>query len=289
MNSFARLGRYFVAGPVIAVALCAVANPALAGVIGGTLVTNFTFDNLAIGSTPPQTAPAIDPQPQGQIYAIGGFPDSPPVTGTVTIQNAGTLSKAAQMSTTQGGIGALYVDTQFSTTGSKVGVSFDLVIVDAPSSGVPQNGQAFVIQSFGTTPSSGVDRVFRFAASPTGATGGTFGLRNNTDGALVTIGSYNEGTAYHVELQIDFATQTLDAFLDGALVADNFALVSATTNILEHFIFLNGVEGQTNRVAFDNLVTIGDVRAFTVPEPTTLSLFGMAAVSFGWARRRRRA
>jgi hypothetical protein len=188
------------------------------------------------------------------------------------------------MSTTQGGIGALYVDTQFSTTGSKVDVAFDVVIVDAPSSGVPQGGQAFVIQTFGTG-----GRVFRFAASPTGATGGTFGLRNNTDGALVTIGSYNEGTAYHVELQIDFATQTLDAFLDGALVADNFALVSATTNILEHFIFLNGVEGQTNRVAFDNLVTIGDVRAFTVPEPTTLSLFGMAAVSFGWARRRRRA
>jgi hypothetical protein len=274
------------AGAAVFAILAAAAAPANAGFIGGNQVTDFNFDGLPIGSTPPTTYPAQDPQPQHKVWAIGGFPDTGPVTGTVTVQNAGGLSNAAQMSTNQAGTGALWVDTAFSTSGSKMGVAFDLVIVDAPTPGaIPQNGQAFVMQAFGEGA-----RVFRFAATPTGATGGEFGLRNNTDGALIPIGSYDEGTAYHVELQLDFATQMLDALLDGVLVADDLAFVDAgRTALQELFIFQNGVDGQTNTVAFDNLVTYDNVSAFSVPEPTSIALLGAGLAGLGWVRRRRRS
>ena len=266
------------------------AAPASAGIIGGNQVTDFTFDSLAIGSTPPQTFPAVDPQPQQNIYAIGGFPDSGPVTGTVTVQNVGTMSKAAQMSTNQGGTGALYVDTQFVASGSKMDVAFDINVVNAPSTGIPQdtanapNGQAWVMQAFGSG-----GRVFRFVVTPTGASTGNFALRNNTDGDVITIGNYTEGSTHHVEIQADYGTKTIDALLDGSLVANDLPFVEAATSDLEElFIFQNGVEGVDNVVAFDNLITTNNVREFTVPEPGSLLLFGTAAAGFGLLRRRRR-
>ena len=69
----------------------------------GTVISNYNFDSQNIG----------DPAADG--VSTGGFPDSPPYTGTVTVQNVGTMTKAAQMITTQGGTGAQYVDTSFDT------------------------------------------------------------------------------------------------------------------------------------------------------------------------------
>lgn len=262
--------------------------PAAALPYGANVITDFNFDGDPLGAPLPTTFPGVAPTPQHTVYAVGGFPDSGPLTGTVTVQNVGSLNHAALMTTTQGGIGALYVDTQFSTVSDRVLVSFDIHIVDVPTTGLPQagttapGGQAFVIQAFGNGPNA-QNRVFRFVATPTSATGGTFGMRNNTDGELVTLGSYSEGTTYHVEIEANFINQTVDVALDNALVLDDLPFVSFTTNLFELFVFQNGVEGQTNSVAFDNLVTA------EVPEPAALALLMGGLAGLGLSRRRRRA
>lgn len=252
-----------------------------------TVFTDFTFDGDPLGSAPPTTYPAVDPYPQQNVYAIGGFPDTGPVTGTATVQNVGTMFHALEMTTTQGGTGALWVDTQFITVGNKAVVSFDLNVEATPLTGIPQavtgatNGQAFVIQAFAST----ADRAFRWVVTPTSAGGGDFGLRNpGAAGDLTVVGSYSNNTVYHVELDLDFGAQTLDAFLDNASIATNFPFVEPASNLAELFIFQNGVEGETNKVAFDNLITTA-----TVPEPASVLLFGGGILGVGaWRKRPRK-
>ena len=269
-----------------AILTAAIAAPAGAAPVGyDTLLTDFNFDTVAIGATPPTTFPGVDPYPQHQVYAIGGFPDTGPVTGTVTVQNVGGMSHAAQMTTTQGGTGSLYVDTQFESIGKRAAVSFDLNVVTTPTTGIPQsvpnaqNGQAFVIQAFGNNGAS-VDRAFRWVVTPTSGTGGIYGLRNNTDGDIVPVGTYTNGITDHVELDLDFRSHTLDAFIDNTHVADDFAFVAPVSNLAEYFIFQNGVEGQTNTVAFDNLVTYEDT-----PEPSSILILASGLFALGLRRK----
>lgn len=261
--------------------------------VGGNEITDFNFDSDTAGSPPPTTYPSADATPQHDIFAIGGFPDTGPLTGTVTVQDAGTMHNAAVMNTTQGGTGALYIDTAFSTTGNKISTSFDIAILAMPTTGIPQdtvhapNGQGFVIQAFGNGPAA-QNRAFRFVATPTDATSGNFGLRNNTDGDIIVIGSYQLGQTYHIQIDADFLSQTLDAYIDESLAANDFGFVDPTTNITEDFIFQNGVEGETNTVAIDNLVIYDNITAFgSVPEPVTLSLFGAGLAGMIAARRRK--
>jgi hypothetical protein len=279
-------------GAFLALAAFSAAGPANAvPFAGGNEVTNFNFDSTPNGSTPPTTYPGVDSYPQHDIYAIGGFPDaggSP--TGTVTVQDVSTMSHAAVMTTAQSGTGSLYMDTQFHTSGNKVSTSFDLAILAMPLTGLSQatgtapNGQGFIIQAFGNTP-GGVDKVFRFVATPEG----NFGLRNNTDGDLIIVGSYVLGQTYHVQIDTDFATQTLDAYIDDTLVADDFAIVTpGASDFEEYFIFQNGVDNAENKAAIDNIVTYDNIRAFgAVPEPITLALFGAGLGGIAAVRRRK--
>jgi len=242
-------------------------------------ITNYNFDAQSIGDV---AADGVIP---------GGFPNnlvesvSNPRTGTVTVQNVGTMSKAAHMVTTQSGTGAQYIDTSFNTGGATLAsVDFDVNIVDVPTTGLPQatttypQGQAWVFQTFGAGPSA-QNRVFRFVATPTSGSGGIFAMRNSTDGDLIAIGSYTEGQTYHVQVLADFVLQTVDVSLNNTLVAADLPFVSLTTSMTEHFIFQNGVAGMTNSVAIDNIVT-------AVPEPSSLALLGVGAIAL--LRRRRK-
>src|SRR4051812_5918382 len=110
----------------------------LAPVSNGADIADYNFNSSAIGSTPVTTAPGTDALPQSNLYAIGGFPDSGPFTGTATVQNVGGMSKAVQLTTTQGGTGALYLDTQFLVATNLVSLSFDINILDVPTTGLPQ-------------------------------------------------------------------------------------------------------------------------------------------------------
>jgi hypothetical protein len=251
----------------------------------GQLVTDFTFDDQSIGSTPTTTTPGVDPQPQQHVYAIDGFPDTGPYSGSVTVNNAGTMSKAAVMTTTQGGTGSQYMDTQFLTNGPQITVDFDLDVIDVPTTGLPQsatsipNGQAFVIQAFAES-GGGNDRVWRFAASPTSATGGIFGMRDNSGGDIIPFATYNEGDTHHFKIVSDYSTDTVNVFMDGNPEVVGAPFVNAgATGMDELFIFQNDVEGQTNSVAIDNIVT-------AVPEPASISMLGLGALAL--ARRKRK-
>jgi hypothetical protein len=259
-----------------------------------TPVVNINFDSLSVGSPVTGDLSVGNPgSPETNPYGIGGFPDTPPYNGTVTVQNTTGLTKAALMTTTQGGTGSQYLDTQFLTgVSNAVDVSFDLNVADVPGTGLPQsgggaaNGQAFVVQGFGNSTLGGVVRAFRFVVAPTTATTGSLALRNNTNGDVNSIGSYTEGDDHHVELVLDYGAQTLNAYLDNSLVASNVPFVDAgvtngnLTDLEELFIFQNGVEGQTNSVAIDNIQV-------SVPEPATLGLMAIAAPML--LRRRRAA
>jgi hypothetical protein len=247
-------------------------------------ITDFNFDNLNIGDPLPTTAPSVDPQPQHIVYSTGGFQDDPTYTGTNVVGNAGTLSKAAIMTTAQSGTGSNFVDTQFLQNAETEIVSFDLDVLTTPTTGLPQsapnapNGQAWVMQAFETANPN--NRAFRFVIAPTTATGGVFGLRNNTDGDIIPIFNYTNGDTHHIEIDANFVSATVNAFVDATQVASGLPFVEAPGNpdgLDELFIFQNGVEGVTNQVAFDNLVTT------TVPEPTSFVLLGLGGITFGSA------
>ena len=229
-----------------------------------TIVTDYNFDSVALGQNVPTTYPGVAPLPQQTVYAIGGYPNDgdqllqgdPGLTGSVTVQNVGTMSHAALMTTTQAGTGALWMDTALLAPARIFDLSFDIDVVTAPTSGLAQsaggapNGQAFAINVFGLDS----QRLFRFAASPTSATGGNFGLRlPGASGDLLTFGNYTDGDTYHVDMTADFSTDTMNVSLNGVQVVTNADLVNPGHGVSEIFMFQNGVDGVANSVALDNI------------------------------------
>lgn len=251
------------------------------------IITNFNFAGVPLGSRPPTTFPSVDPIPQSTLYSIGGFPDTGPVTGTVFVQNALTIAgqpaRGAVMTTTQGGTGAQYLDTQFLVTAPLALIQFDLNVMQMPATGLPQpapgalNGQAFAVNVFGLDSL----RLFRFAVTPTSATGGDFGIRlPDGPGTILPFGSFTLGETHHFQFLLNFSAGTVSVYMDGQFETTQ-ALLNPGSGISEIFMFQNGVEGITNQIAIGNIMT-------TVPEPgTTAALWIGAAALVVHARRRR--
>jgi hypothetical protein len=266
--------------PIVAALLCSTQGTASAA-----QVANFNFDGDPLGAPVPTTFPGVDTLPQDTVYAVGGFPDVGPLTGTVTVQNVPGMNHAAVMNTNQGGTGALYIDTQMLVPAASFTFSFDINVLGIATAGFPQagvgalNGQAFAIQLFGLDSL----RILRFAVSPTSDTTGNFGYRlPGAAGDLVTFGSYTEGETHHIDFAGNFNTGLMNVYLDGSLAAANAALVSPGTGISEIFMFQNGIEGQTNSIALDNIT-------LSVPDSgSTVALFGIAFAGLAVVAQRQR-
>lgn len=248
---------------------------------------NMNFDSQNVGEQITTTTPSA-PSPVINAYATGGFPDVGPYTGTNTVVSPLGLAKAVLMSTSQAGIGANWMDTQFLASGDKISLDFDIRMVAQAASGYPQvggpnslNGQLFAIQAFALD----TNRVWRFAATPTSATTGEFGMRNNTDGDLISIGAYNVGDDHHVSILANYLTNTVDVSVSGVGTLTNLPFVTAQPlngGMSEFFFFQNGLDGSDNQVALDNIV------GATVPEPASLAIWSGLIVAAAVVHRRRR-
>jgi len=243
-------------------------------------LADFNWDHLTNGSSLPTTTPAVDSIPQDVVYST---------VGSVVVGDAGSLTKAAVLSTSTAGIATTFIDTQFSNVPTTRTVTdFDLTVITTPATGLGQvtasapNGQAFAIQAF--MYSGG--RQWRFVVAPNahGAFDGYFGMRNNTDGDIVLFGSYENGDTHHFRIFADTNSDTVSVYMNDMVtpVMTNFPTVAALPSpdgVAEYFMFLNGVDGEPNEIAIDNFVVF-------VPEPASLLLMaGGAAMVL--ARKRR--
>jgi hypothetical protein len=113
------------------------------------------------------------------------------------------------------------------------------------------------------------------------ATSEVFGLRNNTNGDLMVGGNYTNGSTYHVRIEADFLTWTIDAFINGTGIANDLPFAHPTTKFSELVIFYNGMDGVTNTVTFDNTAS------FDVPTPAPIAPLAAGLFGPGILRRQR--
>jgi hypothetical protein len=283
------------------VLLALVAVLCMPGMASAELVMNVTFDSDTIGSAPLTGASG---SPITQIGALGGYTataySSPPTAamGTILVDNVAGMSKAAVLTTnsTNGAIGALFMDTGLSMVSSQLGVKFDIGVLAAPTAATAQApyylngttdtaGVLFGVRAYANTVGAW---AFSFAVAPTSETGGVFALRDITNTQLTTFGSYVEGQKYNIALSADYSLGTLNAYVDGVLGYSGYPLrtgaVGGPTSTSELFIYFNGESGSANQVAIDNIQVYNT--AAPVPVPAAVWLLGTGLVGLIGIRRR---
>jgi hypothetical protein len=254
------------------------------------------FESDTVGSAPGvNLAPG---NPMTQPSAIGGYaPDyeSPPTaaSGTIVVGTPSGASKEAVMTTNSANkeLGALWMDVNgFTLPGQKTLTSFDINVLAAPENATSQpkslgGGTAGILLGLNvyTASDQGSDWSFRFAAAPTSATGGVFAFRSPDNLSLIPFFNYDNGSQYNVSILADYSTGKLNAYVDGMQSLTDYAFWAGggKTNVVtdEMFFHLNGEDGFQNSVSLDN------IRAAAVPEPTTLvvwSLMGICISAFAW-------
>jgi hypothetical protein len=273
----------------------ALAYPALAD----NQFMNINFDGDTIASQPATNTTVT--YPITQPYAIGGYDPDPdpnngayespptPADGTILVGDAPGISKGAILTTDPGNnqIGALWMDTEYNQSSQVMKLSFDLNVLNAPSALTAQTkflngnpadpvGILLGVNSF-QSGNSGFD----FAAAPTSSSGGVFGVRTADNTGLTSFFNYTNGDSYHIELDANYSTGTVDAYVNGTLEESGAPMQSGIVpgaNPDETFIFLNGQPGDANSVAIDNIEA-------SVPEPASL---GLLAIGGGALLMRRR-
>jgi hypothetical protein len=274
---------------------------AMSGVASAEQFMDINFDGDAIGSAPGTGATG---SPVTMIGALGGYTatdyNSPPTAdnGTIIVDNVAGMSKAAVMATatSNGEVGALFMDTGLSLDARKFDMSFDISILASPATltgqsgyhldgGVDTLGLLFGARAYESTVGSW---AFSFAVAPTSETGGVFALRDATNTQLTSFGTYVEGQKYNIALSTDYDTGTINAYVDGVLCYSGFPSrtgvipSSNTPNTSELFFYLNGESGYSNQVAIDN------IQGNTVPEPSSIVLLitaGLGMLAVAWRRR----
>jgi hypothetical protein len=273
------------------------------GLLAGTVLSSsaahaapfidINFDADADGSAP--SVDSTPPNPMVQPYAIGGYTltteDNPPTpaNGSILVGDIGGMSNAAIMTSNaaNGVLGALWIDNNgFSQVSQQVTLSFDVNILDAPTTATVQPkildggfataGILLGMNTFGTAQGT------RFAAAPTSATGGVFAIRTPDNSGLQSFFNYTEGQTYHIDLVSNYDTGLVGTYVDGVFTGNEaFATgPSALVSTQEFFFHLNGELGNANSVALDNIVA-------SVPEPTGIALLALGAGALLLRRRRR--
>jgi len=289
----------------------AVASSALAVVLGcvlggasaasASVMTPFmdvNFNSDIVGAAP---STGVSGSPISIPGALGGYDSDPfPVSdpgykspptascGTILVNDAGSLTKAAVMTTNpaNGELGALFIDTHFSQASQSLTLSFDLNVLAAPTNATAQvktlNGSGSAGIFFGINTYADSAWAARFAVAPTSARGRVFAIRTPNNADHQSIIDYAEGTTYHLDLVSDYSTGLVSTYVNGVATGSKaFASgpLPGVPTTSEIFMHLNGESGFTNQLAIDNIVA-------AVPEPASLGLCAVGAV--GLLRRRSR-
>jgi len=253
---------------------------------------DINFDGDSIGSSPATGSLPSLPGALGGFTATDYFSPPTAANGTILVQGS---DKAAVFSsaTTNGAVGALFMDTGFSVHSQQITLGFDINVLASPSSLTGQvlpldGGAAGVLFGARIWNASQGKWAFSFQVAPTSDVGGVFALRDAAN-AMTSFGSYQNGEEHHVAIVGDCDMGTATVYLDGSLVLSGFPLrggIASNVTFSELFMYLNGQEGYSNQVAIDNIVAY-DFNA--VPEPATCivwSIFGGIGVFAGWRRRK---
>jgi hypothetical protein len=236
--------------------------------------------------------------PIGMTWTPGGYTATtenvPPTAANGTVISTispTSLSATLNSNPTNNVLGALYLDgnpTGGPLFSQNIQLRYDITVNTQPASATLQpknldqslNGGPALAGTAGimlgmniaaTVPGPASPWAFRFAVAPTSLTGGVFAMRSMDNSTLMAFGNYAVGTTYSLELNANYTTGLLDAYINGnlALSGYQFATGGAGVSTSEVFIHLNGESGVGNSVTVENLIV-------SVPEPSAVALFALA-------------
>lgn len=129
--------------------------------------------------------------------------------------------------------------------------------------------------------------------SATSVRGGGTTIYAITGNFTTVLGTFSRGTWHHVDIILDYATQTFDVELDGALLGSGLPFCGNNPNATTTFCngapvtslgwaFFDSFGGGNDLGAMDNFSI-----STPVPEPATMSLLGTSLLPLGLASRRR--
>jgi len=266
----------------------------------------FVKSGLALAIASAFIASSVSAALVGMTWTPGGntttISDGPLTADMGTIDSSGTTSSSmsARLTTNPNDqeVGALWFDgspTAGAVSSQTIRLAYDVTVNTQPASatGQPKNldqvlnggsaaaGTAGILLGMNiaaTVPGPASPWAFRFALAPTSATGGVFAMRSPDNTTLMAFANYTVGTKYSVELDANYSTGLMDAYINGALALSDYQFASggAGVSTSEVFIHLNGENDYANSVAIDNLNMTAPV-----PEPTTMIAGALLLLPFG--------